>query len=333
MKCNIKIFSSLLALSIIMTPFSAFAYTETPASEMIEYIYEFDVGDFVETAGNNQGDSDADVERINFLNQLGIWDDTSKSPNTFLTMGEFVKVISKVGGGMAGVYLNDYKGMDENSNVAYGTMLEVLLKMLGYYYKCEQSANKESALLNVAHEIGLIGYDTKSTSSFVTRAEFAKIIENAIGIDICLVEYTGGGYRYNVTKDKTILSTTQDIYDLSGFANAIVGFSVYGGGILREGYMEINGVAVDANGFDSAKYVGRMVKAYAKYNESTGIYKLIYISFDNENGKHTEIDFNDIEAINGDTISYVDGQGETHRQRISNYKIINEYISRIIFFF
>lgn len=321
MNMKVKGLSFLLILSNILITFNAYADTskiehvDLPVSEVVDYIYEFDVGEFVKDDAVVSGGIDIDSERIGFLNSLGLWDDTEKSKSAFLTLKEFNTIMSEIS--------TSYQEISGGENVTYGVVIESLLKELGYYSKCSIYSDKEKAIIDEATEIGLIKNDAKISSSFVTRAEFAKLVERAITIDICVMTYENGTYKWIVKDGETVLSTMHDIKDISGFVNAIPGLSVYGDSDIPKGQMEINRLAISTGDVDCAKYIGKFVKAYAKYDKTRDEYNLIYIG-PHEKGKSMEFDFQNVEEINDDYISYTDSEGNLKKVKIQSYKSITE---------
>lgn len=313
---KIKILSALLMVSFSLASFNVHAFVDIPASDMIDYIYEFDVGEFVKDDAVIEGKSDSDSERIELLNSLGLWDDVEKSKSAILTSAEFSAIISKI---KAGSY-----SVSANENVTYGETVETLLKILGYDNRVALYSNKDEAIISIATDIGLIKGEIKNNSSYITRAELAKLLERAITIDICVMKYENETYTWIIKEGETILNSFHDIHNVSGFVNAITGLSVYGNAYLRDGYMEIDRVAVNASGIDVTKYLGRMVKAYAKYDEAKEEYKLCYIGIDDKYGKSVEIDFQDIEQIKDDYISYTDSDGILRKEKVQNYKAVVE---------
>ena len=320
-----RLVSLSLILSIIMTSVSVFAYSDVdvPPSEIIDYIYEFDVGDFAQHDTDDNGEVDPDQSRMEFLYRLGLWDDIQKPGTQFLTVKEFVAIMLKAIPKNSDASLYTYDPND-NSNVAYGTVLESLLKSLGYYYKCEQYDDKEQGIIAVATQIGLVKGDAKAFGSFITRAEFAKILEWAIDIDICVIKQTSGGYTPVVSKGETVLTSMHDIYNVSGFVNAVPGFAVYGNGALKEGYMEIDRIPFRTGTIDCTKYIATRVRAFAQFDDASGEYKIISIAFDDVNGKRLEIDFRDIAGISNDEIRYAGANGSTRKISVKNYKSIVE---------
>jgi len=321
MNMKFKGLSVLLIMSNVLTTFNAYADTsqiehvDLPVSEVVDYIYEFDVGEFVKDDAGTLNGVDADSERIEFLNSLGLWDDTEKSKSAFVTIKEFNDIMSKMS--------TSYQAIIGDDNVTYGKVIEVLLKELGYYSKISLNSDREKAMMDEASEIGLIKDDEKSSSSFVSRADLARLLDRAITIDICVMTYENGTYKWIVKDGETVLSTMHDIKNVSGFVNAIPGLSVYGDSDIPKGQMEINRLAISIGGVDCTKYIGKFVKAYAKYDEEKDEYNLIYIGT-HEKGKSIEIDFQNVEEIKDDYISYTDSEGNLKKVKIQNYKSITE---------
>ena len=147
MNMKFKGLSVLLIMSNVLTTFNAYADTsqiehvDLPVSEVVDYIYEFDVGEFVKDDAGTLNGVDADSERIEFLNSLGLWDDTEKSKSAFVTIKEFNDIMSKMS--------TSYQAITGDDNVTYGKVIEVLLKELGYYSKISLNNDKEKVMMDL----------------------------------------------------------------------------------------------------------------------------------------------------------------------------------------
>ncbi len=316
-----KLLSIILALLTVVSAVPVSAVYDMATEEFIDDIFRFDVGEFVQDIESVT--DDPDVKRMEFLTTLGIWDDATKSKSALITMSEYATIMSRLRLGGQNAFVGVYEKNNDTSNVTYGVVLEGLLQTLGYHYQCKQYGDDEKSLLIVATEIGLISGDVQNINSFVNRNTFAKMIERALSIDLCVAEYTDYGISYVVSDGKTILSTVHNIHELSGFVNAIYGLNVYGGAGLRKGYFEIDRTEINAQGLDITQYLGTRVKAYAKTDEISKEYKLIYIAPDSDNEALT-IDFKNITDITGNTIAYINEDGTEDEIRVDNYNYIIE---------
>ena len=319
-----RLLSVILALVVVISSVPVFARTVTdiPNSDIIDDIFRFDVGGFLENQESTE--QDPDIEKIKLLDAIGMWDDATKSKDALLTMTEFSVIMSKVKLGSENALLKVYEKDPDDRKVTYKDVFEYILHATGYYYRCAQFGNTDEALLIVADEIGLISTNPENINAFVTRGQLAKLLAKAITIDLCIMEYTSeGSYKYTVADGKNILNRFHNIYNISGFVNAVPGLAVYGGTALREGYIQIERINVNASGLSVTDYFGTRVDAYVFFDDVINEYKLVYITPAQDN-LVLDIDFKDIVEIKGNEIVYVDENETELEVLIDNFINISE---------
>ncbi|MBO5452478.1 MAG: hypothetical protein J6A69_00720 [Clostridia bacterium] len=324
-----RLFSLLLVFIISMSSVSAFAYNDIPASEIIDYIFKFDVGELSGEASVEDSASDPDMQTISFLHSIGIWDDTEKSKESFLTMTEFAVIMSNARLGKENALENVYIQNPDNNKVTYGYALECIVNALGYGYKYEYYGKTNEALLIVCDEINILSSYPESTDEFISRKDLAHLLKKALTTDLCVADYSeGGSVNYTVVPGKNLLNTIHGIYDVSGFVNAVRGLSVYGGATLRDGYIEINRTKINTDGSDLSGYFSKQVEAYAMFNELIQEYKIVYIA-QKSDSKYMEIDFNNISEYNDSEIIYIDENGNENSVIVGNVNTVTENGKRI----
>ena len=171
-----RLLSVILALVVVISSVPVFARTVTdiPNSDIIDDIFRFDVGGFLENQESTE--QDPDIEKIKLLDAIGMWDDATKSKDALLTMTEFSVIMSKVKLGSENALLKVYEKDPDDRKVTYKDVFEYILHATGYYYRCAQFGNTDEALLIVADEIGLISTNPENINAFVTRGQLAKLL-------------------------------------------------------------------------------------------------------------------------------------------------------------
>lgn len=319
---GIKIFLSyILIISVLLSSaVPVFAGKYLDSYEFIEDIFKYDVGGFVSDGKDSIEEEDDETARtIAFLDLLGIISKSDfENRNSLITMTEFSVIMSRVRLGVPNALENVYpiESNLNNKNVTYKEVYSYLIDALGYKYRLSEYDDSERAALIVAADIGLINDNPKNINEYVTREVLALLIRKALEIDICIMEFTDRGYRYEVMEDKNLLNTVHNLHDVSGFVNAIEGLSVYGGEKVREGFIQIDRRNLRISGINDSEYFGKVVNAYAKYDESTGEYTIVAINCD-EDAKSFEIDFKDILDIKNGDIYYNDAEGNEQTQSLS----------------
>ena len=320
-----RILCTLLVLSMLLSAMPAFAKDYLETYKYMDQIFRFDVGDFVTGSGDDAaaGGVDTEQEMINFLDFVGVWDNAEAKKNAHITQTEFSIIMSKLKLGSENALIDVYLANPDDTKVTYQDAYKQIITALGYYHICERYDNPEDWIIFVADEIDLLVSVPNNMNEYITRAELAKIITKALNIDLSVIEYTSDGHRYNVAEGKTLLNSVHNLHDISGFVNAIYGLSVYSGNDCREGYIQINRRNIKTSGLDLDHYLGRMVRAYASYDELRNEYSVVYIDYDTD-AKYLEINFADIADVTNDRIYYYDENGEEKELSISGLKNISE---------
>lgn len=325
-----KILSLVIVLSILMSSFSALAVNLNPDT-IIDDIFKFDMADFLNSGKDDQAGEDGegevvidpDMERILFLNTLGIWDDPEKSKDALLTMTEFSIIMSKFKLGSQNALVDVYTKNENTDNVTFKQAYEYMLEALGYYYKCAQYGDGDRASLIVAAEIGLLSANPENINTYITRNELAKLITRGLTIDLSVIEYGDVGYSYEVVPGKNILNTVHGIHEIDGFVNAIPGLAIYGSAETRTNFIQINRTEVFTGDMDLRDYFGKTVDAFAKYDPLTNQHNLVYICVADDY-KELVIDFKNIISVNSTEIKYLNEEEKEDIFRTGSLKYILE---------
>lgn len=324
-----KILSALIVLSMLLSSFSALAFeVNLNADSIIDDIFKFDIADFL-ASGKDDGETgedgvvtvDPDVERINFLGALGIWDDTTKSKDALVTMTEFSVIMSKFKLGAQNALIDIYTKNEDNNNVTFKQAYEYMLEALGYYYKCAQYGDGDRASLIVASEIRLLSSNPENINTYITRNELAKLIARGLTIDLSVIEYGDTGYTYTVVPGKNILNTVHGIHELNGFVNAIPGLAVYGSETTRTNFIQIERTEVFTGEMDLRDYFAKAVDAYVKYDPLTNQNNLVYICLA-DNHKEKVINFKNLISVDPYEIKYINEEEKEEILNISTLKYV-----------
>ncbi len=312
---------------IMLSSLEVFAETQYFVPyEYMDSIFQFDVGEFVENKrpdGEGATVNDEYEEYVNFLSAIGVWDNADKNSTALLTKAEFYIMVARARLGVTNALENVYVKEANTDLVGYTDVLKFLLEGLGYYHECAEFGYTDEALLIVANRIDLIGGDIQISdiSESITRGEFAKILCRALQTNICEKQFVDGGYKYVVAENKNLLNSIHSIFDVSGFVNAVPGVAAYGKGDVQPGNFEINRVGLLSGEINVRDYFGKQVKAYAKRDDITGKYSLIYIT-ENDEFASVVIDFSDIMEIDRNYIRYNDASGTEQEINVSLLKNI-----------
>lgn len=311
----------------VLTSLEVFADTKYfEPYKYMDSIYQFDIGDFVNSKLPESAGAEVKSEYqeyIDFLDAIGIWDNTEKKPASLLTKTEFDIMIARARLGVVNAFEDTYVKQASTDLVAYSEVLKYLLEGLGYYYQCAEFGYTDESLLIVANKIKLIGKDIviPDITDSISRGEFAQILVKALQIDMCEKQYVSGTYKYVVDTNKNLLNTVHEVYDVSGFVNAVPGVAVYGKGDVKTGSFEINRIRLYSGDKNVRDYFGKQVIAYVKNDEVTGKNNLVYIT-ENEEYTSLEIDFSELLEVNTNYIMYNDASNKEQEVDVSELKNI-----------
>lgn len=316
-----KIICLVLAFMLILPSLAVSAREYLPLYEDMDTVFRFDVGDFVEGDREDEKVVTPAMKRMQFLENIGIWDDADKNENDLVTLTEFSIIMSRLRLGSYNALEDVYKNNENKENATYKNAYAYLIEALGYIHMCKEYNNTDESLLIVASQIDLLTEKPENINAYITRGELSALIIKALRIDMCVIEYTDYGYSYNVAEGKNLLNSVHGIHEINGFVNAVEGLAVQGGSEVRKGCIQIDRRDVFANGLVLDEFLGARVRAYATYDENKDLYNIISIDYADDY-QPVEIDFSDINSIRGNTIIYTDAEYDENELELSGLKNI-----------
>lgn len=310
---NIRyILCMLIVLTIAVSSISAFGYVYLEEYKYMDSVFKYDVGEFAEVVEEELTAKNTleDTNRFKLLTSFGIWEDVDVEAVSLVTKSEFEVMSMRAQFGNPNSFEEGILEQKNNEYVSYAEVLKNMITATGHDYKLNAYKSGDESLLIVAKEIGLTrGVTIPSLKGIVTYRDLAKLLVNMITIDLAEIEYIGSGYNYRELEGTSLLSSRLGIKELTGFVNAVPGLAIYGNDDVRDGYMEIDQREVYCNGILPVEYLGKRVVAYARLDEATRIYTLLYIAPDMES-KSYELDFKDIAEITDTDLVYFEGDDD-----------------------
>lgn len=287
--------------------------------EYMDSIYAYDMEGFdIADAEEQEAVSAEEKQRFEYLYRLGVWDDTEKKPQEFVTEKEFNVIYGRAVLGSENVFDKAYLKEADGDFVSYKTVYKRFIETLGYSHKYAGNDTNQ-AILSVAKELGIVpqGEETLDIDGFVTRKSFAEIVEKALLTDLCEKVYYTSGYSYNVLEGQTLLNSVHNVYRFEGIVNAMNGIAIYGNPVDREDEFQIDGQSISDNGMEVAEYFGKWVVGYARYSKATGRYLLVSVN-ETDGAESYELDFEDIASLNNTVIQYENAQNKIKRLNVSS---------------
>jgi len=277
-------------------------------------------------------DSFSDTQEAKLLTALGIMDDFKDSQGNLVTRAEFSIYVAK----LAGIYTeepyfsafkdvtNETKGAGSIRNLSsagyingfedgyfypespilYEQAVKILIDILGYTYKASANGGYPTGYMIAASGNGLTRGFKNAQGSYVTSYEAAKLICNAIDIDIITMSSYGADYSMVSEKGKTILTEMLSIGKIKGRVTANEDTSIYSADALSKGRIMIGSRIFRYQKDDSYDFLGRNVTAYY-YDNDEPEPELIYMTVNSDLEKSIEINAQDIlPTTTVDTIYY-----------------------------
>lgn len=238
---------------------------------------------------------------IGLLKKLGFVDDTygPKSGEDYVTRGQFACMLAKLRGlesiestGKSFIDIpKDYwcageiyalcnldilHGTSEdrfspNDNITYPQMVKCLVSILGYDMQAQAAGGYPNGYLSAASQIGL---KSAAGSGEVKFADAAKLMTEAMDVELLELKISAGERTYEKTPNQTLLKKYHDIYYDTGIMtdNGITALS--SASKTGKNNVIINGIILDKGEFDADEFIGFNLKYY--YRNRNGEKTLLY---------------------------------------------------------
>ena len=182
------------------------------------------------------------------------------------------------------------------NNITGEEVLITLINVLGYKHK----AIIETPVLT-AKTLNLTKGVTVPLGSFVTRETIAKIIHNALTVDVCVQVGAGAEKTYETKKGDNILKLYHDIIYDEGLvvANDIISIN---GTLAPDDAIIVNNDILLCDDYEARKLVGYNIEYMYKSDDETGKKTLFYYAF--KDNKTLTVDLDDYTGYNNDVFYY-----------------------------
>lgn len=241
------------------------------------------------------------IETVVGLNIMELRDNGLFGSDLYITRGEFASSAAKlfgdsINGGYKALEFTDVPSEYEYAESIYGLVnksvlngygdgtfrpenpvlyehaVKIMIKVLGYYPLVENS-NRTCAEL--AAELGILNNVKAMDNGYISRENVARLIYNSL--EVATLKFSSGidPYKYESSKDDTLLYK-MGLKKIKGQITATEYTSLSGGYKASKGKVEINDTQYPEGKSDAAKYLGRNVTAYHKF-EDIRVGELVYV--------------------------------------------------------
>lgn len=164
------------------------------------------------------------------------------------------------------------RGYDEytfkpEQTITYTEALKVLVTLTGYDYQAVSSGGYPNGYLLTASSVGILKNFNNLYDHGLRLGEAARLIENALKIDVVYMDVGDEGTVYASEKGENLLKRKFDIYEGEGLFRANENTDVYGGEFTPENSVVIGNGTYEITNNDFESYLGHNVEFYYKLNK------------------------------------------------------------------
>ncbi len=301
-------------------------------SNIMDSIYQFDVGEFRDSQKTDTGEGAVDKyqKQIDIICALGFMEKNESGEfngSEKLLYSDFSKamMVMYTGGNM-------FKNYTDTDTVTFEVATETILSALGYDICIPKYSSKKEWINHYIAELNLFKGLTYNPEEEILRNQFAVLLYNSLDADIMVSESLG---EYHVKADSSVLEERLDIIKLDGLLNGFEGLNIYSSKVY-EGTIQINSKSIYYGDISVPRSLfGKRVEAYAKYDDYSQRYNLLYIS-ENDSAEYIEVNLRDVLGVKAGSLEYSEGKSVKkvgiedtckilyNGNALSDYEFINE---------
>ncbi len=210
--------------------------------------------------------------------------------------------------------------------VTYEQAVKMILGALGYDYYSIAKGGYPAGYLQVASELKLTSGVGLTVGSYITRGDVAKIVYNALTVDMMTATSYGDGtsdVTYEIVEGKNILNTYFDVEEISGIVEENSSTAIDGETTIDKDEVRIGDEVFNIGDTNIDEYLGYYVTFYAIESEYSD--KRVIISYKVESSKNEYLKINaeyidDVELTSSRYIIHYwrnDREKNTHQAKIS----------------
>lgn len=306
------VFSLLLVVVSIIGTCNVFAdFTPSSENENVDILTGLGV---INTERSDAYDADQYMNRQEFMGALGRLFDIYNTDNTqiFDDVPASIENFSYIN---AAYNLGIISGYEDNQfhpydNILYSHAVKCILYAAGYreYIKLID----DESLVKSLQLSGLGKGLSYNPSQPMKRREMADLLVNALDVPIMPPEYIPSNKinaNTTLSKTKTVMTECLKVSKIEGIVNADKSTNIHNS--LDSGLSE-NKIIIDTvecEYTEDTDLLGQYVTAYLKYDDSMGIYKVLYI-FSTKKNEVTTLPYNDFSFSGGKIVYSPDGGKE-----------------------
>ncbi|MCK9478564.1 MAG: S-layer homology domain-containing protein [Firmicutes bacterium] len=191
-----------------------------------------------------------------------------------------------------------------DDNVTYEQIMIMLVNALGYGVVVKQQGNNISEYLSQAGNLNLLGGIKVSYADAATKGAVAKILHNALYIDILEAKVLGERTEYKAVKGNNILTEKFKLVKVEGIVNAVGRTKLASVSNLRDGLIEINNEIYRLDMAKATPFFANYVTAYVQDEDKNSEREVVFITPHPHKNTVWQINAKDIVDCKNNTIYY-----------------------------
>lgn len=271
-----------LILMLVMSATSVFAEEEgNTYADSVDFLMAIDVFD-----NHTAADAVNEITRIEFATVIAgivfpsenyVWSEEKLYTDV---MAEYKAIVSALAEQKIMLGYDPYTFKPDQA-ITLNEALKTLVSLTGYDYQAIAGGGYPHGYINTASSVGILKNFPNRADRSLTLGEAAKLIENALSVDIMTMSIGSNGVNYSSTEDENLLKRNLDIYEGEGLFKANEYTNIYGGSnaplnavIIGEDTYDIKNTNLDA-------YLGHYVEFYYRAEgENAADRELVYVADD-----------------------------------------------------
>lgn len=206
----------------------------------------------------------------------------------------------ELGAGLGAIQGVGDNRFDPDNNVTGNEAIKLMVYAAGYQALAENSGGYPSGYIYAAQDVGLLKQLTGlDYAAPMTRGQAAQLCVNTLKADMAQPASFGENIWYEVIAGESLLTERHNVYTVSGVVCANDVTSMWGGGNVREGDVQIlasNGLmTLEAADTGAETMIGQYVNVYYRYDSETESGTALYVEIPDSRNTIVEVDLEDIE--------------------------------------
>ncbi|MBQ3554435.1 MAG: S-layer homology domain-containing protein [Clostridia bacterium] len=208
--------------------------------------------------------------------------------------------------------------------LTYAETVKMLVTMTGHNVTAEIAGGFPTGYMTIASNIGLLEGAVSQANAVITKGQFNELLFNALYVDMLEQTTAGDSNRFDTVEGKTLLSEKLDIYEASGYLNAIPYTSVDYRTAPGSNKVRIDNINF-ACYLDATPYLGTNVSFYYRQAEDDAAGEILYIETRKNRNEIITVPAEDIMSVTS-TASSINFTYEDENERTETVRLPQDVV-------